>query len=390
MIPGLNADKCAQRNRIAALKGYAAGNVRLLSAVPEPERAEPLGATAELLAKRLGKLPRGEAEALAMINALRTGGEALTADDVWIHYAEAANGSFIPDRYMFLGGSTLRNIAADAARGVAFMNSHRTGGLSEPTELPFGRTFCGRYEEDGGGGQRALVGVYLSRGVFPNGDSGPGTDDLHRMIDDGTVFDVSVGLYGGWYLCDICGNDFLALDEDGDYLCQHLPGTDREMTKEQRKAQEARGVTHGYASISYMDGRMGEVSAVYDGAVPGAGFVKAVSLARGGGLDAALTARCREIYSFARPLDFAVRDEGSKTGPSFEEQLSEAVAAVESCTERGEGYQKVSRGRYAQLVTAHERLGALLRQVQPEADERSRRVRMYAIAAEADALRLGV
>src|SRR3954447_11915218 len=53
----------------------------------------------------------------------------VTAQDVWVHYFEAANSAYVADRGMFLGDDTLRNIAVDAAAGRAFMNSRRTGPL---------------------------------------------------------------------------------------------------------------------------------------------------------------------------------------------------------------------------------------------------------------------
>jgi hypothetical protein len=118
---------------------------------------------------------------------------ALTEADIYIHYALVANNTFLSDRWMFLHRSTLRNIATDAATATAFMNSHRTGGLSHPAELPMGRTFAGRFEQYGDGTMRTLVGMYMQVGLAPNGAQGPTTDDLHRMIWGGTLFDCSVG-----------------------------------------------------------------------------------------------------------------------------------------------------------------------------------------------------
>ena len=89
----------------------------------------------------------------------------LADDDVFVHYLEAANSNFIADRFMFLDDSTLQNIASDAQAGFAFMNSHRTGGLSHPSELPFGRAFCGRFELAKDGSSRAIVGIYMLKGV---------------------------------------------------------------------------------------------------------------------------------------------------------------------------------------------------------------------------------
>ncbi|HEY3283076.1 MAG TPA: hypothetical protein VGN26_12455 [Armatimonadota bacterium] len=267
-IPGLDPEKCAFRNALAARRdGIEAAPITLLAGAPSGAE-EPI--------TRRGSLPATELEALERINALLPAGSTpLQLSQVWIHYAEAANASFIGDRFAFLGDTTLRNIADDAAAGVAFMNSHRDGDLSHPAELPYGKTFAGCYEELADGTRRALVGLYMLRGALPNGDLGPTTDTLHQAIEAGTLFDVSVRLSQGEATCDVCG---LGLN---DSKCPHIPGTTRKMSAEQQQAQAKRGVRKGCASYTVQDGRLGEVSGVYDGAVNGAGFRKAFQSRRG-------------------------------------------------------------------------------------------------------------
>lgn len=268
-------ERCAQRKRIAARRdGVNAAPMKFLRDVH--------AGSSRVLASA-GWLPDDEDQALERINELRPdkGSPELTADDIYIHYFEAANDNFVGDRYMFMGENTLRNIAADAMKGYAFMNSHRTGGFSgEPTELPFGRTFAGRFEMfDGEGGprKRTVVGFYMVKGIHPNGTNGPSTDDMHRMIEAAQIFDVSVGLWGGERICDVCGADLTARDDaTGDYLCPHYPGSHRSMNPAQIDAQTGRGVTKGRASYTLENAHCSETSAVYDGAVPGAGFQKAM------------------------------------------------------------------------------------------------------------------
>jgi hypothetical protein len=162
---------------------------------------------------------------------------------------------------------------------VAFQNSHRNGGLSHPAELPFGRTFAGQYQESkpeksGSKQMRAVIGFYMRRGITPNGENGPSTDDLHKMITSGQLFDVSVGLGGGEAVCDVCRRNVRSHD------CEHLPGTTRRMQEAEIEAQKQRGVPKGAASYTYVNGRLHELSGVYDGAVPGAGFRKVLSLGK--------------------------------------------------------------------------------------------------------------
>lgn len=277
MIPGFDSSKCERRNLAAALRGYETALIRLSGGSGVGRLTMPEGA--EMLHSYEARpFPeRGDKEAaLAAINQrLPEGAPELSADDVHLHWMEAASSRFIDDRFAFLDGSTLASIARDGAAGVAFMNSHRTGGFSTESELPFGKTFGGRYEAyvlpNGGTFERALLGVYMLRNCAPTGANGPDTDTLSRMIDGGVLQDVSVGLGAGdsgWLRCDVCSKDVRSRD------CAHYPGTTYEMSAEQQDAQRARGILSGRASYTLMNFGCGEVSGVYDGAVPGAGFAK--------------------------------------------------------------------------------------------------------------------
>lgn len=275
-VPGFNANKCAQRNRIAAAKGFETASIRLSGGASLGRIALPEGA--DLLSSG-GLLPEA-AEALAAINnLLPDSSDPLTEDEVFIHYCEAASSRFVSDRYCFLDGSTLSNIAKGAALGFAFMNSHRTGGYSTESELPFGKTFCGRYEAylmpDGHLLERALLGFYMLRDCAPTGANGPNTNTLNQMIRGGILQDVSVGLTPGahgWRRCDVCGEDYYQGD------CSHYAGTTWGMDDAQIQSQRNRGVPTGRASYTLVNWECSEVSGVYDGAVPGAGFAKGFSL----------------------------------------------------------------------------------------------------------------
>jgi hypothetical protein len=283
-IDGFAADKCARRNKYAALQSFEAAPVRLggsgVGRVALPEGA--------MLIDSAGDLPeRKDTEGiLSAVNGLLPEGmEPLSPADLYYHPIEAASGRFISDRYAFLHETTLRNIASGGARGVAFMNSHRTGGYSTESELPFGKTAAGRFEQwllpDGEVFERALLGFYMLRGIAPTGASGPDTDTLDRMIRGGVLQDVSVGLGAGVFgraLCDVCGNNYNSSD------CRHYAGTSHRMELEDMERQRARGVPTGRASYTLYDYEIGEVSGVYDGAVPGAGFSKGFEMFTAGRL----------------------------------------------------------------------------------------------------------
>lgn len=378
----MNFDRnaCNRRNRIAARRdGINAAPVRFF-------RGEGQVAHEQDLASSWGKLPKGEAAVLAAINERCRPGTVLSADDVWWGYMEAANDSFIGDRYMFLDGSTLKNIAIDAQAGYAFMNSHRTGGMSTPTELPFGWTFAGRYEEVDGR-KRCMVGVYMrltndkGEDIKPNGDSGPTARDLAAMIDGGTLPDVSVGLHSGTAQCDVCGEELDPYWRDDN--CQHCPGTTIGMTEAEKKAQKGRGVPDGCATYSLMNARCGETSSVYDGAVTGAGFKfaplfnghvegdglrKALSLCRRSNLSDLTREELRRAYGpLLRDHDFSPREDGP-ISRSFAEHSQAVLSAVAELADRAEDYaslreangKPLSSERRAEFERIHAALGRIL------------------------------
>ena len=389
MTRQFDRNACLTRNRIAAKRDSVNATPILLFRQDLRE---------ELAAKKTW--PSAD-ECLARINALLPdGSESLGADDVYIHLGEAANTNFIDSRYMFLAESTLKNCARDACNGVAFMNSHRTGGMSHPSEQPFGKTFWGQYVKDDTGG-RTLFGIYMLKGASPTGTEGPTTDDLSRMIDGGTAPDVSVGLYGGDVLCDVCSEN---LDDYGEFACGHVPGTYHGMGDKDKKSQKGRGVPDGKASYSLHNSRMSEVSSVYDGAVPGAGFKKALRLASL--MNDADRQFARNAYlQLSRDSDFglidfrsieasstavtdvdlfagtrlepdSVSDAPGLTGLTFDEQLEAALAAVHGCATRAEDIQRLrslegrclSAARLEKLGACHEALGRLLANAGPKPD----------------------
>jgi hypothetical protein len=226
------------------------------------------------------------------------------------------------------GDSTLRNIAEDARAGIAFMNSHRGGGMSHPAELPMGKTFAGRYEEYKDGTKRAVLAFYMLKGQFPNGPSAPSTDAMHAGIAGGTIFDASVGLDGGEKVCDVCGNEVNSTREEEDAdgykrrvrLCAHVPGTTHKMSKDEQATQKARGVKKGTATYTLHNAHCGEVSAVYDGAVPGAGFTKALALARD--LTPAERLQARAAYAtLLRKGDFDMDEISDAVAGGFERAM---------------------------------------------------------------------
>lgn len=159
--------------------------------------------------------------------------------------------------------TSLRNYATEAAAGVAFQNSHNQH------QLGFGRSLTGTYEESGDLA-RVLAEFYTFPGLRMNDVS---TDDFILGVRSGLIKDVSIGFYGGSFRCALCGRDML------DWECPHIPGI-------QYPQHDAAGnVTGAELAFAWVDeAHLCEVSAVYDGATPGAAILKAQQEADGGRL----------------------------------------------------------------------------------------------------------
>lgn len=161
--------------------------------------------------------------------------------------------------------STLRNFAAQMVEGVSFQNSHRI------FELSLGRSLTGTYEESGETA-RTLGEFYTVPGLRL-GDVA--TDDFIVGVRSGLIHDVSVGFYGGQFRCSLCGRDMLR-----DWDCPHVPGLQYDILR------DALGNVVGQEmAVAWVeDARLAEVSAVYDGATPGAAVLKAQQEAAAGRL----------------------------------------------------------------------------------------------------------
>ena len=162
-----------------------------------------------------------------------------------------------------MGISTLRNFAEGANNGVAFQNSHRW------YELPLGQSVEGVFVEEG-----PLARMLAVWYTLPDLDiNGVNTSQFINAMRAGIVRDVSVGFYGGRWVCDLCGRDMLR-----DMECPHWPGFEYDV----KDGETTRKVL---ATVTIEDGLLSEGSAVFDGATPGAGILKAQREAEAGRLN---------------------------------------------------------------------------------------------------------
>jgi hypothetical protein len=194
--------------------------------------------------------------------------------------------------------STLMAFADTATEGVAFQYSH------DWKKLGLGRSLKGTFERikktaDKTGETaaiRTVVDFYTVPGVRMNSDMG--TDDFILAVETGLLFDVSVGFYAGAVKCGICGGDmyngwFGIFGKD----CNHFPG-------EEYPTLDKNGNETGEKQLCFAwiyDGRLSEVSQVYDGATPHAGHLKAEMWAEEGRLQPRHIRSLEDLYERKLP-----------------------------------------------------------------------------------------
>lgn len=147
--------------------------------------------------------------------------------------------------------TTLPNFARAAAQGVAFLIGH------DHSDMPFGSTLTGTLET-AGEVTRVLADAYCLQEEA--------TRSFVSRVRAGIVKDDSVGFYGGQWICSICGRDMLT----DWWECWHVPGLMYEIKDGEAAVTTVREVL-AWALVK--NAELSEVSAVYDGATPGAAIL---------------------------------------------------------------------------------------------------------------------
>lgn len=152
--------------------------------------------------------------------------------------------------------SSLRNYSKDAQHGVAFLDSHKSDSLART----LGRSLQGRYQpKDEEGYAETFASFYTLRQIDPI------IDTFITKVRAGLASHVSIGFYGGRFMCSICKRDMLS-----DWDCWHYPGF--MYSKDGKRATDEDQVL---CTAAVEDANLAEVSIVYHGATPGAGIIKA-------------------------------------------------------------------------------------------------------------------
>lgn len=202
----------------------------------------------------------------------------------WYWFTAEVSSMALDAYFTHMADDTLRNFAREAATGVALLDSH------DGYKLGVGYSAGGRYEEEDGNG-RALGVFYIVPGIrFGGRHSFAGTDDYIRAIENGAVRDVSVGFYGGRWVCDLCHQPYYGRDT----TCNHVAGWEYEIERDGKMVREI-------CTVTIHDAHLSEVSLVYDGATPGAMILKAEQEAEAGRLSPAMVRQIERQYRIRLP-----------------------------------------------------------------------------------------
>lgn len=181
-----------------------------------------------------------------------------------------------------MGASTLKNYAAEAEAGVAFLRNHNNA------EDSIGYSLSGKFTNTSRTSPARVEADFYAL-------TDPATEPYLAKIRAGVVRDLSVGFFGGEWICSLCGRDMQQWF--GDESCPHLLGMTYTPTDE---AGTVKGPPE-VARATIENGHLAEVSGVYDGSTPGAMIGKARSLAADGHLNRRMTALVERRYRIYLP-----------------------------------------------------------------------------------------
>ena len=191
--------------------------------------------------------------------------------------AEASNSTL--DAYMTrMDTASLKNYARDASAGVMFLDSH------DKRQLGYGQSIRGEFiasakEVDGRAPNdrdpaRVLMDFYTIPGLQLGRVS---SDSFIAGVQAGIVSDVSISFLPERFECNLCGKDPF---DWWSMECMHAPGAYYDEGGKAVVTPRTKGAVQAFAWVR--NARLSEVSAVFDGATPGAYIQKANFLAEAG------------------------------------------------------------------------------------------------------------
>jgi hypothetical protein len=191
--------------------------------------------------------------------------------------AEASSGR-LDSYFTRMDDRSLRNYAKDADAGVMFLDSH------DKRQLGFGQSVRGVFTAaDGKIDEKqpsdkdvstVLIDFYTIPGIQLGRAS---SDSFIDGVRSGVIHDVSICFIPEAFECNLCRNDPF---DWWSMECMHVPGAYYDSTGKNVVTSKSQGAIQAFAWVR--NARLSEVSAVYDGATPGAFIKKANFLAEAG------------------------------------------------------------------------------------------------------------
>lgn len=185
----------------------------------------------------------------------------LSAEQVFTFDAKFVGDGIIPTRFMRLTKPLLEDFNRDANAGIAFMLDHSWSGFFARPKAAFtyGRSYSSELKPstDGPEGEKlAQFGeIYIVRDREKDGIA---TNQLIADIEDGVLFDLSIGFQFSVALCSICEENIWSMK------CEHWPGKTYDGKLCVAEAQAP--------------GTQMEISGVFDGAYPSAGILSSAGV----------------------------------------------------------------------------------------------------------------
>lgn len=191
---------------------------------------------------------------LAKINKLAP--KTFSAEEVFFFTGKSAGDMIIENRYIQLSKELLDTFITNAKEGVSWLLNHSWASWSESVTI-YGRTFDGRLEPSSENGE--TVAMYLDK-YIPRSDTlknGRSANSVIEDIENGVLFDTSIGWGSSKMVCSICNMDYYGGE------CNHLRG---------RMYEDADGNRKLCYIVAKNPGYLMEESGVFDGAYKGAGI----------------------------------------------------------------------------------------------------------------------
>ncbi len=189
---------------------------------------------------------------LALINRLSK--RNFEAKDVFVFGGKSAGDRIIEERYIQISKELLDTFVNNAKEGVSWLLNHSWSSWSEPVTI-YGRTFDARLQPSSDKNETVelIIDKYIPRSdTIKNGRS---ANSVIEDIENGVLFDTSIGWGSNKYVCSICNSNY--------WDCSHWRGNTYE---------DGDGKPQLCYIIAKNPGYLMEESGVFDGAYKGAGI----------------------------------------------------------------------------------------------------------------------